>query len=173
MNDDDYLRLIDTEAPGGRCDVTPLFGDYSAFATLVDDLAARFSDTAVDVVAGIDALGFILGTALALRLRVGFLPIRKGGKLPVAVTRAEFVDYTRQTKALELRADALPPRTRVLLVDEWIETGAQVRAAISLIEGQGAVVAGIAAIHLDLNENTRPLLAAYRCRAIQVENDVR
>ena len=103
----DYLRLIDSETLGGRCDVTPLFGNYDAFVSLVDDLAARFATTSVEVVAGIDALGFILGTALALQLRVGFLPIRKGGKLPVKVDRVAFVDYTRQPNTLELRANAL------------------------------------------------------------------
>lgn len=170
MNDYDYLRLIDTETPGGRCDVTPLFGEHTAFAALVEDLAARFGDTVVEVVAGIDALGFILGAALALRLRVGFLPIRKGGKLPVKVERAEFVDYTHQAKALELRAGALKPGARVLVVDEWIETGAQVRAAITLIEAQGGLVAGIAAIHIDLNEQTRTLFEKYNCQALQIED---
>ena len=55
MNDDGWLRLVDSETPGGRCDVRPLFGDYAAFATLVEDLAARFVDTPVGVVAGIAA----------------------------------------------------------------------------------------------------------------------
>lgn len=172
MNDCDYLRMIDTHTNGPRCDVTPLFGDYAAFTALVDDLVMRLTGTTVDIVAGIDALGFILGTALAVRLRVGFLPIRKGGKLPVKVERAEFVDYTRTRKVLELRADALRPGTRVVLVDEWIETGAQMRAAIALIEGQGGVVAGIAAIHIDLNAHTRTLFEKYNCQCVEVEEQV-
>jgi adenine phosphoribosyltransferase len=158
-----YLALIDYQTNGQRCDVTPLFADYAAFSALVDDLAALVEPLAFDVVAGIDALGFILGAALALRTRTGFVPIRKGGKLPVAVDVAECVDYTGQRKTLELRWDALKPGTRVLVVDEWIETGAQVRAAIQLIERQGGVIAGIASLHMDDNEQTEPLRVRYPC----------
>lgn len=163
MSDRPYLALIDHQTNGQRCDVTPLFADYAAFSALVDELAARVEPLAFDVVAGIDALGFILGAALALRTHTGFVPIRKGGKLPVAVDAAECVDYTGQRKTLELRRDALRPGTRVLLVDEWIETGAQVRAAIQLIEGQGGAIAGIASLHMDDNEQTESLRARYPC----------
>ncbi len=163
MPDRPYLALIDHQTNGQRCDVTPLFADYAAFSALVDDLAALVEPLAFDVVAGIDALGFILGAALALRTHTGFVPIRKGGKLPVAVDIAECVDYTGQRKTLELRRDALKPGTRVLVVDEWIETGAQVWAAIQLIERQGGVIAGIASLHMDDNEQTEPLRARYPC----------
>jgi adenine phosphoribosyltransferase len=170
MSDKPYLALIDHETSGNRCDVTPLFADYAAFTALVDDLAALVEPLAFDVVAGIDALGFILGAALALYAHVGFVPIRKGGKLPVAVDAAECVDYTGQRKTLELRRDALRPGTRVLLVDEWIETGAQVKAAIQLVEGQGGVIAGIASLHMDDNAATKPLRARYTC--VQAAPDV-
>ena len=163
MSDRPYLALIDHNTNGARCDVTPLFGDYAAFSALVDDLAALVEPLAFDVVVGIDALGFILGAALALRIHTGFVPVRKGGKLPVAVDSAECVDYTGQRKTLELRRDALRPGTRALVVDEWIETGAQVRAVIQLIEGQGGVIAGIASLHIDDDEATEPLRARYTC----------
>lgn len=104
----EYLRLIDTQTAGPRCDVTPLFADPIAFAELIADLSEPFISTAIDYVAGIDALGFILGTAVALRLNKGFIPIRKGGKLPVAVTAREFVDYTGESKR-----DDLPTRARL------------------------------------------------------------
>jgi len=165
-----YLDLIDHETSGNRCDVTPLFADYAAFSALVDDLAALVEPFGFDVIVGIDALGFILGAALALRACVGFVPIRKGGKLPVVVDSAECVDYTGQRKTLELRRDALKPGTRVLLVDEWIETGAQVRAAIQLIEGQSGVIVGIASLHIDDNEQTEPLRARYPC--VQAAPDI-
>ena len=165
-----YLALIDRETSGNRCDVTPLFGDYAAFSALVDDLAALVEPLAFDVVVGIDALGFILGAALALRTHTGFVPVRKGGKLPVAVDSAECVDYTGQRKTLELRRNALRPGMRALLVDEWIETGTQVRAAIQLIEGQGGVIAGIASLHIDDDEATEPLRATYTC--VQAAPDI-
>lgn len=158
-----YLNRIDFDTPGPRCDVTPLFADYAAFSALLDDIEGAFARVNFDCVAGIDALGFILGAALALRMRKGFIPIRKGGKLPVPADRVSFVDYTGSEKSLELRSDALKVGTRVLVVDEWIETGAQVNAAIRLIEGQGGVVAGIATINLDDNPATRRLRETYRC----------
>ena len=157
-----YLERIDRRTEGPRCDVTPLFGDREAFASLVGDLLAQIDGVAFDVVAGIDALGFILGTAIAVRTGKAFVPVRKGGKLPGAKISQEFVDYTGMPKALEMRPDALRPGAAVLLVDEWIETGAQVRAAARLIEQQGAKVAAIATINLDSNERTRPLQEKYR-----------
>jgi adenine phosphoribosyltransferase len=162
----EYLSLIDTETQGPRYDVTPLFADSRAFAALLDDFVALLHEVDFDVVAGVDALGFILGAALALRTQKGFVPVRKGGKLPVPVDMVEFVDYSGESKALELRRDAIASGTRVLIVDEWIETGAQVAAAVSLIEGRGGVVAGIGTIHIDDNEKTRTRLDPYPCYQI-------
>jgi len=162
----DYLRLIDTNTPGPRCDVTPLFAHPEAFAELVADLCAPFDAAEIDFVAGIDALGFILGTAIAVHLHKGFIPLRKGGKLPVAATSVEFVDYSGQPKALELRQGSLPVGARVLVVDEWLETGAQVQAAVALVEAAGGVVVGIAAINMDDNPGVRALRRRYKCVAV-------
>jgi adenine phosphoribosyltransferase len=158
-----YLRRIDTHA-SGRYDVTPLFADAAALDALVADVAAAHRTTEPNVVACIDALGFILGTAVARALGVGVVAIRKSGKLPVNADRETFVDYSGAQKALELRTDALGPHHQVLLVDDWIETGAQVGAAIRLIERRGARVVGIAAIHMDQNDETRVLAQRYRVR---------
>jgi adenine phosphoribosyltransferase len=165
----DYLGLIDIHTQGRRNDVTPLFADPVAFSELVTDLAAPFDPAGIDLVAGIDALGFILATAIAIRLGKGLIPIRKGGKLPVQVDKVEFIDYSGQLKLLEMRSGSLQPGTRVLLVDEWIETGAQAKAAIELIEHQGGIVAGIAAINIDINNNTIALLEKYRCHTVWSE----
>ncbi|MFC1850602.1 phosphoribosyltransferase family protein [candidate division CSSED10-310 bacterium] len=161
-----YLRRIDRNTAGNRYDITPLFSHFADFNALVDDLVASLSGTEIDLVAGIDALGFILGTALAQKLKVGIMPVRKGGKLPVESDRIAFRDYTGQTKELEIRRDVLCPGTRVLIVDEWIETGAQVTAAISLIEGCGALVAGIATINMDVNNSTEPISSKYKVHAV-------
>lgn len=158
-----YLHLIDHNTRGPRCDVTPIFADHDAFSALVEDLGGHFDGTRFDLVAGIDALGFILGTALAVRAGVGFVPIRKGGKLPVECDSVGFVDYSGEAKSLEVRRDAIEPSARVLVVDEWIETGAQVMSAIELIERQGGVVAGVATINIDDNEATRTLRQKYDC----------
>ena len=165
----EYLRLIDTHTSGPRCDVTPLFADPIAFAQLISDLSEPFGSTAIDYVAGIDALGFVLGSAIALRLRKGFIPIRKSGKLPVAVAVAEFVDYTGETKALEIRKGILKPGDSVLVVDEWIETGAQVQAAIDVIEQEGGMIAGVTTINMDNNPTVVRLREKYYCRAIWLD----
>jgi adenine phosphoribosyltransferase len=156
-----YLKLIDHSTRGPRCDVTPIFGDVQAFSDLIDDLIEICAEIEFDVVAAIDALGFILGTGIALRVKKPLVTIRKGGKLPVEVERVRFVDYTGEEKFLEVRLDVLRSSNRVLVVDEWIETGAQVQAATELIERFGAIVAGVVAINMDENETTKELGERY------------
>jgi adenine phosphoribosyltransferase len=163
---DNYLRLIDTQTHGRRYDVTPLFADFQAFSALVEDLIHPFAEVEFDCAAGIDALGFILGAAIAVRLKKGFVPIRKGGKLPVPADVAEFVDYTGQKKSLELRIGAIQAGTRVLLVDEWVETGAQIQAAIELVEKQGGVVIGVTTTNMEDNAVTRLLRNKYHCHSV-------
>ncbi|MES0360879.1 MAG: purine phosphoribosyltransferase family protein [Anaerolineales bacterium] len=158
--------LIDVNTEGPRYDVTPLFADFESFSALVEELLAQSSTIEFDYVAGIDALGFILGTALSFRAHKGFLPIRKGGKLPVKTLSVHFVDYSGQEKSLEIRIDAIKPGARVLLVDEWIETGAQVNAAIELIERLKGVVIGIATINIDENKETEKLKKKYKCYTV-------
>ena len=166
-----YLHLIDVNTEGPRNDVTPLFSDFESFSALVEDLLAQFNTDAFDYVAGIDALGFILGTALSFRAHKGFIPIRKGGKLPVETSSVHFVDYSGQEKSLEIRVDAIKPGERVLLVDEWIETGAQVNAAIELIESLKGIVIGVAIINIDENKETEKLKKKYKCYAVWADNE--
>jgi adenine phosphoribosyltransferase len=162
----DYFELIDIDTSGSRCDVTPVFADPAAFAELITDLAQPFTTSSIEYVAGIDALGFILGAAMAMHLNKGFIPIRKGGKLPVAVTVTEFVDYTGKKKTLEIRKGIIKADDRVLVVDDWIETGAQVQAAIDLIEEEGGRVVGIATINIDNNALPARLREKYKCHAL-------
>lgn len=108
MDYEAYLDLMGTDTVG-RFDVTPLFSDPETFETLRTDLLAGATGEPTTVV-GIDALGFVLGGALATDLGVGFAPVRKGGKLPYAeaeLLRREMTDYSGSSKALELHPDAL------------------------------------------------------------------
>ncbi len=162
----DYLKLIDRSTPGRRYDVTPVFGNYQAFSAMLDDMLELCREIDYDTVAAIDALGFILGAAIAVRSKKPLVPIRKGGKLPVKVHKENFVDYTGEKKSLEIRPDALAPSDRVLLVDEWVETTAQVKAAISLIERQRAKVAAVLTINIDDNEASRELRESYPILAL-------
>ncbi len=156
-----YLSKIDTKTLGIRYDVTPIFMDVECLSQLVEDLTKPFQESRIDYVACIDALGFILGTAIASRLGVGIIPIRKGNKLPVETDSVKFRDYSNETKQLEIRRDAFSFQARVLLVDEWIETGSQIQAATKLIERQGADIIGIATINMDKNKNTEELSKKY------------
>lgn len=157
-----YLQLIDTHTQAPRYDITPLFADAEGFKALVDDLVDQMHATPFDLVAGIDALGFVLGTALAVRTHRGFLTVRKGGKLPVAgIDSLAFVDYSDSQKSLEIRTDQIQAGTKVLLVDEWVDTGAQAKAAAELIERQGGIITGIATINMNKHDGTAPLWKAY------------
>ena len=165
-----YLSLIDTQTTGNRNDVTPLFANRGALSQLARDLAAPFRSAEIDVIVAIDALGFILGTAVADVLNVGVVPARKGGKLPVQAERVEFVDYSGESKALEMRLDAFPAGTRTLIVDEWIETGSQVRAAIELVERLSGVVSGIATIAMDRKPKTEDIRANYHVHTVWADD---
>lgn len=166
----DYLSLIDrSKLHYKRSDVTPIFAEPAAFAKLVEDLVAPWTGEKIDRVVGTDALGFVVGTAIALKLGVGFVPVRKGGKLPVKNERVSFKDYSGVEKAFELRAKPWPTGTRVLLTDEWIETGATAKAAVELIERAGGVVMGITAIAFRKNDKTAGLWAKYRCHGVWPE----
>ena len=161
-----YLKLIDTKTTGNRYDVTPVFSDAKMLGQLVEDLATPFENSKIDFVVCIDALGFILGTAIANYLGVGIIPVRKGGKLPVDTFGVDFIDYSRTPKRLEIRKDVLPENSNVLIVDEWIETGAQVNAVIELVESLKANIIGIATINMDLNEKTDKIKNKYTVHTI-------
>ncbi|MCK0115541.1 adenine phosphoribosyltransferase [Isoptericola sp. CG 20/1183] len=125
-------------------DITPLLADGPALADVIEAFAAVVaSHDGVDVVAGMEARGFLLGAPLATRLGVGFLPLRKAGKLPPPVER---VDYELEygSASIELRSGTLRPGARVLLVDDVLATGGTARAAAALVERCGGVVAGLA-----------------------------
>lgn len=161
------IDRIDT-GTGGRFDVTRLCHDGPSFEAVVDDLAAPFDDGGVDRVAGIDAVGFVLGAAVARELDVGFVPVRKGGKLPIPDDdrlEESLVDYTETEKRLELDRTAVPPSGRVLVVDDWIETAAQMTAAVALVEAAGGEVAGIATVGAG-RDTTEALRAAYRFHSL-------
>jgi len=125
-------------------DVTPLLADSGLFAETVTALAAGFGPAGktVDVVAGIEARGFIFGAPVALGLGVGFVPIRKSGKLPHTTVSAEYaLEYGVAT--IEVHTDAVRPGQRVLLLDDVLATGGTAEAAARLIEGLGAEVVAV------------------------------
>jgi adenine phosphoribosyltransferase len=123
-------------------DITPLLADPEALAETEEAMAAPFRDAGVTAVAGIESRGFIFGALLARRLGVGFLPIRKQGKLPAETHR---VTYTLEygDDVLEIHRDAAGPGDRVLIVDDLLATGGTAAATARLVEATGAEVAGL------------------------------
>jgi adenine phosphoribosyltransferase len=120
-------------------DITPLLRDPAGFTAVVDQLAARYRGAPVDLVAGIESRGFLLGAPLALRLGLGFVPVRKAGKLPAA-TRSRSYALEYGTATLQVHRDALEPGQNVLIVDDLLATGGTARAAAELVEECGARV---------------------------------
>jgi len=136
-----FIRTVpDYPKPGIQFrDVTGLLEDSLGLQMAVDQIVDRYLDRGVGLVAGIEARGFIFGTAVAYQLGVGFIPIRKPGKLPGAVTG---VDYELEygTDRLEMHLDAIGPDDSVLLIDDLIATGGTALAALELIERVGGRV---------------------------------
>lgn len=126
-------------------DVTPVFADAAAFKFVVDQMAQAFADRNITAVVGIEARGFILGGALAQLMEVGFVPVRKLGKLPRETYRADYVlEYG--SDAIEIHTDSLNSDDCVLIVDDVLATGGTVNAAIQVIVQTGAQVAGFAVL---------------------------
>lgn len=136
-----YIRTIADYPKAGIQfrDVTTLLNDAHAFNAAIDTLALHYADIALDQVVAIEARGFIIGAALASKLGLGFVPVRKAGKLPADTLKQTYaLEYGEDT--LEVHQDALAVGMRVLLVDDLIATGGTALAAISLIRQLGAEV---------------------------------
>jgi len=137
-------------------DITTLLKDAQGFRYVIEKFAAAYGDKHVDKVAAIESRGFIIGAALAHELRVGFVPIRKGGKLPAENFGQDYqLEYG--SGRLEIHSDAIQPNERVLLVDDLIATGGTAEAALRLIHvAHGSVVGCAFVIDLpDLGGRTR------------------
>jgi len=120
-------------------DITTLLKDPVGFRTTINELASHYAGANIDRVAGIEARGFIVGAALAYHLGVGFVPIRKKGKLP-AETVGQDYELEYGTDRIEMHVDAVSPGERVLLVDDLIATGGTAGAACKLIESMGGKI---------------------------------
>ena len=122
-------------------DVTTLIGDARAFRAAIDRMVQPWAGAKIDTVAGTEARGFILGGAVAHQLSVGFLPVRKQGKLPSRTLSEEYaLEYG--TDVIEIHTDAVRDGDRVLLVDDLIATGGTAEASIRLLRRAGATVVG-------------------------------
>ncbi|MEM6478870.1 MAG: adenine phosphoribosyltransferase [Pseudomonadota bacterium] len=141
----DYIRTIADFPQEGIMfrDVTTLFADPRGFRMAIDQLLHPYAGLEIDKVVGLEARGFILGGAIAHQLSVGFVPIRKKGKLPGAVISEEYtLEYGEAV--MEVHDDALQAGEKILLVDDLLATGGTAEAGIKLIERLGAQTIGCA-----------------------------
>lgn len=164
---DDYIRNIpDFPQPGIQFkDITPLVKDPDMMRETTRQLIAPFRDQNVTAIAGMEARGFIFGSLCAQELNVGFIPLRKPGKLPYDVQSIAY-DLEYGKAELEVHIDALDHNDRVLLVDDLIATGGTARASCELIKQLGAEVVGLAfVVELDFL-NGREQLQDYQVHSL-------
>ncbi|KAI5098741.1 hypothetical protein C0J45_10880 [Silurus meridionalis] len=192
-----YLSLMAPNTKGPEyawLDPSRLYCNSQALSDCVKDLLKPFQSDIIDLVVGIDAMGFILGSAVAIVLGKGFLAFRKAGHLCVETQTQDYCDYTGKEKLMEVRVDVLKPefqngeerrcreislpgqkrrwrrkmRTtaygslRVLIVDQWIETGGTMKAAIKLVERQGASVVGVAVMAIENSKGGKWIKENYK-----------
>ncbi len=170
-----YDTFINKETVG-RYDITPLFENSKVFSNLLNDLIKPFENIKFDKIAGLDALGFVIGGALAQKLNVGFICIRKGGKLPgindTVLKTSSFKDYTNTSKSFEINKSSIKKGEKILIIDDYIETGAQIKASITLIEELGGEIVGITTLCAHKNKQTLVLFEKYHLNAIGIIDEM-
>ncbi|SDE60345.1 adenine phosphoribosyltransferase [Paenibacillus sp. UNCCL117] len=140
-----YIREIaDFPQPGiSFKDITTLLKDGEAYRAVIADLAERLKDKHIDCIAGPEARGFVIGAPLAVALGVGFIPIRKSGKLPGETIEADYALEYGNDK-LAMHADAISPGQKVLIADDLLATGGTIATSINLVRQLGGEVIGAA-----------------------------
>ncbi len=123
-------------------DITTLLKDPAAYEAVIDRMADDVKDDRIDVVVGMESRGFIFAAPLAYKLKAGFVPVRKLGKLPAETIEVEY-DLEYGTATLEVHRDAITPGQRVLLVDDLLATGGTVLGTIELVRQLGGEIAGL------------------------------
>ncbi|WP_026487500.1 adenine phosphoribosyltransferase [Caldanaerobius polysaccharolyticus] len=140
----DMIRIIPDFPRAGISfkDITTVVKDGEAFKYVINEMAKRCADKDIDLIVGPEARGFIVGAPLAYQLGVGFVPIRKPGKLPAEKIRKEYqLEYGFD--AMELHKDAIKPGQKVLIVDDLLATGGTIITAVKLVEELGGKIAGL------------------------------
>ncbi len=123
-------------------DITPLIGDPPAFKTVINLLAKKYQGKKIDKILCVESRGFIFASALAYKLGIGIVPVRKPGKLPYKTTKETYsLEYGTDT--LEMHLDAFKKGSRILIIDDLLATGGTVKACTSLVKKLGGKVAGI------------------------------
>lgn len=146
-------------------DITPVLRDPKAFRAVIETMAESIRPMKPDVIVGVESRGFVLGAPVALEMGLGFVPVRKAGKLPAETVRAEYaLEYG--AGVVEMHRDALVPGMRAVIVDDLLATGGTAQAAAHLVEGVSAKVAGMSFLIELTFLNGRRLLEGYDLHTI-------
>ncbi|MDF7626943.1 adenine phosphoribosyltransferase [Lactobacillaceae bacterium L1_55_11] len=142
----DYVATIENYPEPGISfrDISPLLGNGPAYRQAINEILAFARGLSVDLIAGPESRGFIVGSPLAYALGVGFVPARKKGKLPREAVKADYTLEYGGVNELEMHEDAIQPGQRVLIVDDLLATGGTINATRQLVEKLGGVIAGVA-----------------------------
>ena len=172
VNLEDYIATIPNYPIEGVLfrDVTPILQHGEAFREAIDQLAAVGRELKADVICGPESRGFIFGAPVALALGIGFVPVRKPGKLPRETISCKY-DLEYGSNELFMHKDSVLPGQRVLIVDDLLATGGTARAAASMIEELGGIVAGYAFVIELEGLPGRKMLEGYDVRALMVLPD--
>ncbi|MFH5182267.1 adenine phosphoribosyltransferase [Paenibacillus sp. TAB 01] len=152
MNFKEYIRVIeDFPQPGiSFKDITTLLHNGPAYKQVIQEMARQLKDKQIDVIAGPEARGFVIGAPLAVELGIGFVPIRKSGKLPGETIEADYaLEYGKDK--LAMHKDAIQPGQKVLIADDLLATGGTIATSINLVNQLGGEVIG-AAFLIELEE---------------------
>ncbi|MGO4927670.1 adenine phosphoribosyltransferase [Fundicoccus sp. Sow4_D5] len=167
MNLKDYIAKVENYPEEGIIfrDITPLMADGDAFKEATQQIVNYAKELGADVVVGPEARGFIVGCPVAYALEIGFVPVRKKGKLPREVIEVDYsLEYGSNT--LTMHKDALQPGQKVLITDDLLATGGTIKATIDLVEKLGGVVVGCAFL-IELEElNGRDKISGYDIKTL-------
>ncbi|MFU0791980.1 adenine phosphoribosyltransferase [Virgibacillus proomii] len=142
-----YIKIVEDWPKKGIQfkDITPLMANGDAFRSVVDEIVTYAKEKEIDVIVGPEARGFIIGCPVSYALGVGFVPVRKEGKLPREVVKIDYgLEYGKNI--LTIHKDAIQPGQRVLITDDLLATGGTIQATIKLVEELGGIVVGCAFI---------------------------
>ena len=156
----------------GRYELLPITREVDLFNDIVKYLSAPFNER-IDYVVAPESVGWLLGIAMANELNVGFIPIRKSGKLPYQkdlIASKNYVDYSKKEKGIEIKKDLISRGNRVLIVDDWIETGACIKCCKELLLELGIDIIGLASICVRPGNETKAWIESRYLHFIATSN---
>ncbi|MCL5069645.1 MAG: adenine phosphoribosyltransferase [Actinobacteria bacterium] len=146
-------------------DITTLVRDGEAFRFAIDEMAKQYKDKKIDAIMGAESRGFIFGAAIAYKLGVGFIPVRKPGKLPYETCQVSY-DLEYGSSSLEMHVDAIKKGDNILIVDDLVATGGTAKAMAEIIEKMGGKVVGFSFLVELSFLNPRKILEAYELHSL-------